>query len=283
VRKIWIAAGIAVALTGCGGGSSDETSTVASTTTTSTTVASTTTTADTTDTVAIPDSVPKPAQPITELAAAVDEFGTQGDCAQAVALINQADLPDPEGADNPRNCNAIAGLISTLSDFKSTDSAEFGSAGLLDGTNADGPIAIEAVLDQSRSFKLTGGTLPGAQIGTEPRAGIDFEAPAAAFVKALRDGDCKAAHSALVPVSRLAYADEKQFCSVFDDNFMAAPEGLGARLQADPDADLVDLGGTQDAHFYGLPTTPAGYRTILVGKAEDAGGTGVFDVAPVER
>jgi hypothetical protein len=278
MRKVWIVAGISVAVAGCGGGA--DTSTVASTAASSTTTTSAT--ADTTDSVAIPNSVPDAAKPVTELAAAVAQVGTEGDCADAVRLINEAVLPDPENGESPSNCKGVKVLLAILRDFKASDSAEFGSAAIIEGTSGGNPIAIEAALDMNRDFKLTGGSFSSAQVGTAPSTGVDFQAPADAFIKAVRDGDCKAAHGAVSPDSRLAYASENEFCSVFDDNFMVAPAGLGARLQADPGADLIDLGGTRNAHFFGIATQPAGYRTIIVGTV-DTGDPLVFDSVPVER
>ena len=69
---------------------------------------------------------------------------------------------------------------------------------------------------------------------------------------------------------------------MFEDNFMADPSTLGERLRSDPTAELVDLGGTRNAHFFGISTNPAGYRTIFVGTT--AGRVPlVLDVLPIER
>jgi hypothetical protein len=258
-------------LTGCGGSGDDQSATTTSTT------------ASTTSSTASPSSaaVPTPAQPVTELVSALERFG-QGDCAQAVKLLNPVDLPDPEGGASEGNCQAIQGLVDALRSFEPKDSAEYGTGALIEGVSAGKPVAFEAALDDTKNFKLTGGSLRKAQLGTEAASEVNFEAPAAALVKALRDDDCTSAHASVATISRLAYANLKQFCSVFEDNFMSDPSGLGARLQADPSAELIDLGGTRNAHFFGLPTDPVGYRTILVATV-GGGDPFVFDVLPVER
>jgi hypothetical protein len=269
-RRSSIAALVAVvALTGCGGG--DERSSTAA----STTAASTPERAPSA-------TVPEAAEPITELVGEVERVSTHGNCAQVVSLIAPADLPDPEGGPSAENCQAIQRTIDTLRRFEPGDSAEFGTGAVIDGTDGDKRIALTAALDGTKHFKLTGVFERRAQIDTEPTSPVDFEAPAAAFVKALRDDDCKSAHAALSSISRLAYASKKQFCSVFEDNFTADPSGLGARLQADPTAELVDFGGTRNTHFFGLYTNPTGYRTIFVGTTE-GGVPLVLDVLPVER
>jgi hypothetical protein len=256
-----------VALTGCGGDSDAPTAGTTSTTTGS---------ADATQ------AVPQAAQPVAELIPALERLGAQGDCADAVKLINPPVLPEPDGGANARNCTAIQGTIDRLDGFRASDSAEFGTAAIIDGSAAGDQFALVVALDQTKSFKLLGIYFRRPEIGTEPPPETDFEAPAAAFVKALRDDDCTSARAALSPVSRFEYANLKQFCSVFEDNFFTDPDGLGARLQADPAADLVDLGGTRDVHVFGLATEPAGYRTIIVGTI--AGGEPrVSDVLPVER
>jgi hypothetical protein len=254
----WFAAGaVAIAAGGCGGGDSEQA------------------TASSTPALA-------PAQPITELISAIEQFGPHGDCEQAVKLINRVDLPELEGGPSARNCQAIQGTLDVLHRFEPGDSAEFGTGALIDGTLGGKEIALTAALDQTKHFKLTGITERSAQIDTEPAPEVNFEAPVAGLVKALRDDDCTAAHASFATISRLAYADLEQFCSVFEDNFMADPSGLGARLQADPTAEPVDLGGTRNAHFFGLATSPAGYRTIFVGTV-GGGDPFVLDVFPVER
>jgi hypothetical protein len=226
--------------------------------------------------------VPKASRPVAELVPALERLGERGGCARAVALVNRADLPDSEGGANPRNCLALGKLLHLLHGFKATAEVEFGSAAIVDGTAGRRQLGLVTALDQAKRFKFTGFAFPRHQSGTEPRAGVDFTAPAAAFVSALRAGDCKAAHAALASASRLAYASEKQFCSLFKANFLAKPTGLGARLRADPDAHLVDLGATRNVHFFGLATAPVGYRTIIVG-ALDKEDAFVYDVVPVER
>ena len=265
----------ALALTGCGGDSDEPTT---ATTTGVTTTASSTTTGSADATPAVPEA----AQPVAELIPALERLGAQGDCADAVKLINPSDLVEPDGGANEANCQAIQGTLDRLDGFKAGESAEFGTAAIIDGSARGDEFAVVAALDQTKSFKLLGIYFRRPQIGTEPPPQVDFEAPAAAFVKALRDDDCTSARAALSPISRLEYANLKQFCSLFEDNFMTDPDGLGARLQADPAADLIDLGGASQVHVFGLATEPAGYRTIIVGTIE-GGEPRISDVLPVER
>jgi hypothetical protein len=261
---------VTVALAGCSGGGDEESATTTSSASSSTSAPVPTST------------LPEAAQPVAELVSAIEQFGPQGDCGQAVKLITPADLPEPEGGSSARNCQAIQGTLDVLHGFESSDSAEFATAALIDGTLDGKEIALTAALDQTKHFKLTGIREKKGQIDTEPAPEVNFEAPAANFVKALRDDDCTAAHASFATISRLAYANLKQFCSVFEDNFMTDPSGLGARLKADPNAELVDLGGTRNTHFFGLATDPAGYRTIFVGTV-GGGDPFVMDVLPVER
>jgi hypothetical protein len=257
-----VVVGIVFALSGCGG--SDDGSTTASTT------------------AGREHAAPEAAGPAAALLPALEHLGTKGSCAEAVKLINPADLPEPTGGANPRNCASLKRLLTTLRVVKADDSTEFGTAAVVDVTVGGKQAAFGAALDATKNFKLLGVSVPRHEVGTKPRAGVHWEAPADAFVKALRAGDCKAAHAVLAPFSRLAYRNEKEFCSVFKQNFLAAPSGLGARLHADPAAAAVDLGGTRDFHFFGLATEPSGYRTIVVGTLE-GGGARVTDVVPVER
>jgi hypothetical protein len=261
-RNTSIVVGIVFVLSGCGG--SDQPSTAASTT------------------AAPAHAVPKAAQPVTALLPALEQVGARGGCAGAVKLTNPADLPDPTGGGSAENCEGLKGMLASLRGIKVNDSVEFGTAAEVDGTAGGKQVSLTAALDGTRNFRLTGLTVPRHQVGTTPRADVDFEGPASAFVKALRDGDCKAAYATLAPFSRLALGTEQRFCASFKTNFTAAPAALGARLKADPGAAPVDLGGTRDVHFFGLATAPSGYRTIVVGTLEN-GDSRVTDVVPVER
>jgi hypothetical protein len=267
--KTWLLVGVVAVLTGCGG---DDASTSASTTATTATTSSG----------GAAHVAPEPAQPVAELVTAIEGLDAQSDCAEIVKLINPADLPEPTGGTSPRNCAGLAGLLRSLRAFKSTDSAEFGTAAIIDGVIGGKDVAFVAALDETKDFKMAGLSIPRHEVGTKPRTGVDFKAPAAAYVKALRDGDCKAAHAAVASFTRLAYASEKQFCSQFKATYETAPGGLAVRLRADPGAHLVDLGATRDWQFFGLATEPAGYRTIVVGKI-NGGGLRVSDSVPVER
>jgi hypothetical protein len=272
-RKLVLSSMSAIFLISCGGGSD------ASTTTTSavTTQASSTTTPSTDGTA----GVPQPAEPITDLIPAIEGVTKKDDCAEVVELLNPVDLPDPEGGANATNCQAIGGVFGTLDGYTVSDTAEFGTAAVIDGTAPGVKFGTQtAALDQTGSFKLLGGVTKGPQLGTEPKPGVDFEAPAAAFLQAVRDDDCKSAFPTISSISRLASDNLKQFCNAFEGYY--GPDGLGARLQADPAADLVDLGGTRNLHFYGLATEPAGYRTIVVGTTQH-GVPRISDIVPVER
>jgi hypothetical protein len=264
-RNARIVAVVAVALAGCGGG--DDASPPPSTTATGSGPTA--------------RAVPEAARPVAELAAALERLGAKSGCADVLKLVNRVDLPEPSGGPTPRNCGSIQTLLGFLRRIKVTDSVAFRTGAIVDGSIGGRQVAFEAALDQTRSFRLIGLYVPRPQVGTKPRRRIDFKGPAAAFVRALRAGDCKAARAEVAPFSRLAYASEKQFCSVFRANFLDKSTGLGARLRADPGADLVDLGGTRDLHFFGLATKPAGYRTIVVGKLHN-GASRISDSLPVE-
>jgi hypothetical protein len=265
-RKASVAAAIVVAVSGCGGG--DDASPGAPTTPTGSAAPGRT--------------VPEAAQPVAELRAGLDRLGPRSSCAEVVKLINPADLIDRTGGPSARNCASLRGLIGLLRRIRTTGSVEFRTAAIVEGTVGGSPIALEAALDQTRRFRLIGLSVPRHQVGTKPSAKARYRGLARAFVKALRDGDCKAAYALLAPYSRLAYGNEQQFCSKFKATFLTAPAAFGARLRADPGAAPIELGGTRDVQFFGVPTKPAGYRTIVVGKL-GKGKIGVSDTVPVER
>src|SRR4051794_4626854 len=123
--RCWLAVGITVAFAGCGGGG--DTSSDASTTSTSTTADS---------------GIPEAAQPVTELVSALDQLNGHSTCKEALESLNTVNLPDPEGGASARNCKATGTLLGLLSDFEPTDSAEFGTGAVIDGTSGGDPVAL---------------------------------------------------------------------------------------------------------------------------------------------
>jgi hypothetical protein len=267
-RPRWIVLGaLAVAAGGCGGGAT-------TTTTVEKTVdESSTTTADT----------PTGSAPIADAIDALAEVGKGGgECQVDLEVAAQVQLPDPEAGATPENCKAAQRFLLTLRGFKPGQSEEFGTGAVVDGTQAGKELTVVLALDGSKSFTWSGLTLSRPEVGTSPIKGMDYQRNADRLVAALRDGDCHAAHEAIGPQTRLTYSSEDEFCSAFDENFMTKPDGLGVRLQSDDQAELTDLGGTADVHFFGLATEPAGYRTLIVSSATQSDPV-VADVIPLER
>jgi hypothetical protein len=261
--------GAAMLLAGCGGGDGSST-TESSTGESSTTEASA--------------EFPAPEQPIGAVVPVLERALAGGDCADALAVVHPVVLPEPDRADSQANCEEAQRRLRFLGDFEVTESAEFGTAAIIDGVRDGEDLALPFALDEQLAFKWTSLTNSRHEVGTAPSSGVDFEASPRALIEALRAGDCRAAHKTLAPGTRLYYENQDQFCRLFDDNFTATPEGFGSRLENDPDADLVELGTTRDLAFYGVATAPAGYRTIIVsGSPGGEPKTRVVDVVPVER
>jgi hypothetical protein len=163
--------------------------------------------------------------------------------------------------------------------FEATASMEFGTGAVVDGQVNGEQRSLIWAIDSTGSFKWTGAFLPRHDVGTEPAAGVEFAAPAGAFVHAVRNRDCAGAFAQLLGESRLAGKDQKSFCSSFATVFTSHPEGLGSRLEADSAAAPVALGTTRDLGFFALATDPNGYRTIVVNRPA-APPAKVFDIVP---
>jgi hypothetical protein len=226
--------------------------------------------------------VPQPKQAIPDQVPAFEEAASSSDCALALRVLQPVKLPEPEAGDSKENCAAAVPTIRSLQGFKATTSKEFGTAALVDGQVNGQELSLVWALDDQGDFKWTGLKADAHQLDTKPTGRADFKQPVDAFLQALRDEDCQAAHAQLAPGSRLSYGDQKTFCGLFAKNFTADPEGFGSRLQADTEAQAAELGGSNDFRFYGVATNPAGYRTVIVGAAgKDA--PKVYDVVPAAR
>lgn len=224
-------------------------------------------------------SAPEPAEPIADRIPAMEQAIESGDCADALEILHPQLLDDPEGGASKANCRNAAFYIEQLADFRAGESEEIGTAAVIDATGNDQSSLIWA-LDEDGSFKWTGSFFQSRQAGTEAPAELDFEENALALVAALREDDCKAAYKAITPDSRLDVGSEKEFCDQYEETFTATPEGLGSRLQADPEAEPVLLGTTHDGAYFALATSPSGYRTIIVSGTQSS--LGVSDLVRAE-
>lgn len=271
-RWTWIVpAALVLFAAGCGGSADSS----------STTSAQTSVSSSSTTTTSAAAGVPTAATPLADQIDALERAGKSPDCALALQVVAEVRLPDPEGGDSAANCKQALDQVGVIRGFEAGKSEEFGTGALVDGTQDGKELTLILTLDGSRNFTWAGLTLSRAQVG-KPLEGSDYGANAERLLAALRAGDCHAAYDTIATATRLSYSSEQEFCSVFDDNFMAARAGLGARLRADCNAKLTDLGGSTDAYFYGLVTKPAGYRTVVVTVATH-GDPLVIDVVPVER
>jgi hypothetical protein len=267
-RHALLAAAIVAAgalLAGCGGG--DESTRAASATTSTTEQAAT----------------PPPVQPLSEQVAAFERAVKDPSCAAAIDLVHPVLLPDPEHPESKANCGDATYPLRAERGVEVVDSAELGTGAVVD-TRLDGNReSLIWALDPSGRYKWTGAFIGSDQVGTSPVTTAVFDRVAAEFVKGLRDEDCDAVYALLESGSRLGYGSRDTFCSKFADTYVATPEGLGSRLQADPEAEPQLLGATEDLAFYGIATRPSGYRTLVLGIHRSDQDPIVIDVLPAER
>jgi hypothetical protein len=226
--------------------------------------------------------VPQPKQAIADQVPAFEEAASSSDCALALQVTHPVKLPEPEAGDSKKNCAEAVGSLRSVQGFKATTSKEFGTGALVDGQSSGKEQSLVWALDDQGDFKWTGLVADAHELDTNSTERTGFKQPVDAFLEALREEDCQAAHAQLAPGSRLSYGDEKTFCGLFAKNFTADAEGFGSRLQADPEAQATELGGNNDFRFYGVATNPAGYRTVIVGAVgKDA--PKIYDVIPARR
>jgi hypothetical protein len=255
-RAVTVIVGIGALLSGCGSGGEDS-STSAS---------------------AGPPAIPQPRQRIAQRVPDLERAASSLDCEDALGVIHPIALPDPSAGRSKANCAEAVSILRRIQGFKASDSKDFGSAALVDAKVGGQDQSLYWALDDGGDLKWIATALVGHQIGTHPLQRIDYEAPVDAFLRALRDEDCKAAYAQLAPGSRVSYGDPKTFCSKFGDTFTADSESFGTLLQNDPKAHPVKLGSTLDATFYGVATKPNGYRTLIVNPVK--GAAKIYEVIP---
>jgi hypothetical protein len=250
---------MAIALTGCGGSSESGSSQGDS------------------------SGVPEPAQSISAQIPVFERAASRFDCEDALKVVHPVLLPKPEGGPSDANCKDALYRLRLAQGFRAADSAEYGTAAVVDGEANGGTLSLIFALDDKGEFKWIAGSHTRREVGTEPPGQVHFEPAVAALVRALRAEDCRATFATIAADSRISYGGQKGFCDKFEDTFMVSPDGFGSRLQADPEAEPVLMGATRDQAFYGVATEPAGYRTVIVNGAVKGDDATVYDVIPAER
>ena len=227
---------------------------------------------------------PEATQPLSEQVANFEQALDSLDCEDAIEVVHPVVLKDPDDPSSPVNCHKAVNAIRAEKGVLVFDSQELGTGGILDTKFRGNNETLVWALDASGRFKYTASYISrDAQVGTEPDPDVDFQGVADDFVDALRAGDCKAAYPLLAQGTRLQYGSEKTFCDLFEANYTDQPEGLGSRLQEDPEAAPVLLDATSDIAVFGLSTEPAGYRTMVLATPGTGADPLVVDVLPTER
>jgi len=155
-------------------------------------------------------------------------------------------------------------------DFKVTGTQSFGTAGIVDYTDAEAPGGATAVaaVDENGDFRLVsslilsrpapgGPRLEAQQVGTKATDQEARDQLVSGFIAAIRQQNCDVYFRLGLTPTR----DKRRECRIeFDRRTRVQPQ-----LAGDPAAEPEPLGGTQAFGFYGLSTDPGGhYRTIVL-------------------
>lgn len=193
------------------------------------------------------------------------------DCREFARFAHSAVRPPGRGYDDPpdpEECRNLGRAYTLLAGFTSERAKVYGSAAIVEG-RLDGRVVAQVwLVDVDGRWKQVQSSQPGIapQIDGTPRPDAKFDENAAAFVEAMRRGDCRQVFRLLNVASPfLASEDEPaaSFCTRFRRSFRA-PNRLAAQLAAAPAAKPVDIGGTSDFHFYELDTGRGRRWTLIL-------------------
>ncbi len=210
---------------------------------------------------------PEPEQPISEQLEPLNKAIAEADCDAFAALQFSLSRPTPEaGAPaTPEECEFLQATFDALEGAEFDESAEFGTGAM---TQAPAPsqqagfdfVSMIWLLDYDGIYRHVTFVPGDEQIGTEPAA--DPMPAAEDFVEAARAGDCDAMEPTLNPDATLvqvAGGDLTAACERITEGQLLAPA-----LKESPEAEPVELGGTLDTTFVGVPTKDD-YFTIVLG------------------
>ena len=167
--------------------------------------------------------------------------------------------------------NYRALLARNLKGVRFTEAKEYGTAAIAQGpgprlgkwTNHSAVFILD--WDGRYRFYLT--NAGDKQIGTHPKAGVDYQQTIDTYLRAIRDRDCAAFQRVSYPNAgpNLGLKPAEACKQVF------AGKNLAPQLRADPGARAVKLGETLDWGFFGVATKRNYYTFIVTTRPNDAG------------
>ena len=210
--------------------------------------------------------------PQQRLEDAVEEYEravADQDCAAFARFAHSSVRPSgkgPDDAPDAAECRNLGASYTLLAGFKSRRLKVFGTAAIVEGDVEGRFMALIWTLDVDGRWTHVQ-TVPAIdpQVRlSRPRPDNRFAANAAAFVKAQRAGDCREVFRLLNSGSPFVAegGGVAAFCKRYRES-RDAPERLSAQLAQAPEAKPVDLGGTQDLHFFRVDTG-SGRRWTLI-------------------
>jgi hypothetical protein len=199
------------------------------------------------------------------------------DCRAFARHAHSAVRPPGRGVDEPpdaEECRNLGVAYTRLDGFEVVRTKVFGNAALVEGTMDGQLVVLVWVVDVDGRWKQVQATPAGAnpQITGPPRPDNRFAQNAAAFVTAMRAGDCPKVFRLLSPAAPFLEDEnerEGSFCTRFRRSFRA-PDRLAGQLARAPGAKPVDMGGTADFHFYRLDTGGDRHWTLILSKLPPA-------------
>lgn len=214
-----------------------------------------------------------PQTPAERLEAALPDYEravADQDCEAFARFAHSAVRPPGRGVDEPpdaQECRNLGVAYTRLVNFQAQRTKVYGSAALVEGQIDGRRTVLVWVVDVDGRWKQVQATPPGVNPQIDGAARPNrFPQNAAAFVAAMRAGDCRGVFRLLNPATPFL-EDENEgaasFCERFRRSFRA-PERLAAQLARAPGAKPIDLGGTADFHFFRLDTGGGRHWTLIM-------------------
>lgn len=194
------------------------------------------------------------------------------DCSAFARFAHSQVRAAGRGVDDPPDAAECANLgrsYTRLMGFEAERTRLFGTAvAIVEGKLAGQLMALVWLVDVDGEWKQVQATQPGItpQIGAPRRPSNSFERNAAAWVAAMRAGDCRRVFRLLNSASPFLAdrpADARGFCSRFRTS-ARQPGRLPGQLAQAPAAKPVHLGGTPDFHFFRLDTGRDRHWTVIM-------------------
>jgi hypothetical protein len=230
-----------------------------------------------------PSGLPRASHPLSQAIEQWERAAAGGDCPTMRPLEHSRERPSgvPPGAPaTAEECRRTAALYREYRGFNATNSREFGTGAVVDGTIGGRNVSTVWALDADGRWHIHSPALflptqadPDVrQVGTQAPEGRQFRQRAEEYIQALRRGDCRASWKSLNPGSPFVIASGnsvQDYCRDFTRTLSTRATAFPTLVSRGQAERPRELGATNDFGFFAVKLKDGSVFTLVTGTDPD--------------